>query len=839
MKEQILSNLEDNERRNWVNTGIAEFGEILRTDNNLNSLSERIISKLVSYLNVNQGFLFVIEGEAANQHLELKSAYAYERKKFMQKQITKGEGLVGQCWVEGNTIFLKEVPKAYVNITSGLGTAPPTCILIVPLKVQEDIFGVIELASFHTLKDYQIEFVEKLAESIASVISTAQINETTKTLLEETQQQAEQLKSQEEEMRQNMEELQATQEEISRKSSEVESRMAAVDESGIASIEFDLDGIIRNANDNFLTMMGYTMDEIEGKHHRIFVDKEYGDSPEYAQFWSDLNKGKIHNGEYVRYGKNGKKVYIQGSYSVIKDNKGEAQSVLKLAINVTNTKLAHEELQQQAEEMKAQEEEMRQNMEELSATQEEIERILKEVQDSQQFMNDLINASTDTIYTVDKNFNLLIYNSVFQKVWESQGVELKKGMPIAQFFEDDERDKHLELIKKAHEGIATEIKTDKIIAGKKHYFSLIYNTIKNQEGEVVAAAVFAKDVTDEEVANMQQKKLLAETQEQAEEMKAQEEELRQNMEELSATQEEVERILKEVQDNRQFMSDVIDSTTDHVFTVDKNLQVVTFNKAFYEAWRELGVNIEKGTPINAIFEKEEVEGHMSVIKKSLAGEMIEIKVEKIMGKQTDYFNVMYSPIKNTDGDIVATSIFAKNITDAEVARMKQNELLAETQEQAEEVRAQEEELRQNMEELAATQEEMERIMKEVQKNEKYLKEVMNVIPDPLFTMDKAGTIILFNEPFQEILVRNGNKAEAGKSFIDMQQTEGQKNQIKGIISRVFKGENIDFTIDYNTEKGAVHIYNYYCPIKDLQDNIIGVANYSRDITELVMARKGK
>ncbi|MBL3655892.1 PAS domain S-box protein [Fulvivirga sediminis] len=837
MKDQILSNLEDNERRNWVNTGIAEFGEILRTDNNLNSLSERIVSKLVSYLNVNQGFLFVIEGTDGNQYLELKSAYAYERKKFMEKQISKGEGLVGQCWIEGNTIFMKEVPKSYVKITSGLGEAPPTCILIVPLKVQEDIYGVIELASFHTIKDYQIEFVEKLAESIASVISAAQINQTTKTLLEETQQQAEQLKSQEEEMRQNMEELQATQEEISRKSSEVESRMAAVDESGIASIEFDLDGIIRNANENFLKMMDYTMEEIEGKHHRIFVEREYGDSPEYLQFWKDLGKGKIHNGEYIRYDKNGNKVYIRGSYSVIKDNKGEPQSVLKLAINITDSKLANEELQQQAEEMKAQEEEMRQNMEELSATQEEIERILKEVQDNQQFMNDLINASADTIFTVDKQLNLLIYNSVFRNAWESQGIELKKGIPISQFFEEEEREKHMALIKKALEGVGTEIRSSKIIGDKTYYFHIIYNAIKNQEGEVVAAAVFAKDVTEEELANIKQNELLAETQEQAEQMRAQEEEMRQNMEELSATQEEVERILKEVEDNRQFIADVIDSTTDNVFTVDQNLKVVIFNKVFKNLWNDQGVHIEKGTPISDIFDEKEVEGHLSLMKKALSGEMMEVKVEKIIFNKTHYFNVIYSPIKNVDDEVIAAAIFAKDITETEEARIQQNELLAETQEQAEEMRAQEEELRQNMEELSATQEEMERIMAEVQKNEKYLKEVMNVIPDPLFTMDKEGKIVLFNEPFKEILAQNGNKVEAGKSFIDMQHTDDQKKDIRDIINKVFKGETLDFTIKYNTKQGEIHIYNFYCPIRDIKDNIVGVANYSRDITELVMAKK--
>jgi PAS domain S-box-containing protein len=140
----------------------------------------------------------------------------------LEKKVPPGKGLVGQCYLEGDTIYMKEVPQDFVNITSGLGDARPNCVLIVPLKLNDKIEGVIELASLKPFAEHEIEFIEKLGETLASAIITVRSAESTNILLEQTQQQAEEMRAQEEEMRQNMEELQATQEQMHRKNEEVE-----------------------------------------------------------------------------------------------------------------------------------------------------------------------------------------------------------------------------------------------------------------------------------------------------------------------------------------------------------------------------------------------------------------------------------------------------------------------------------------------------------------------------------------------------------------------------------------------------------------------------------------
>jgi methyl-accepting chemotaxis protein len=106
-----------------------------------------------------------------------------------------------------------------------------------------------------------------------------------------------------------------------------------------AIIEFDLDGIIITANQNFLDAVGYTLDEIQGKHHSIFVDPKMRESLEYKEFWAKLNRGECATGEYKRIAKCGKEVWIQGSYNPVLDQDGKPCRVVKFATDVTDQKL--------------------------------------------------------------------------------------------------------------------------------------------------------------------------------------------------------------------------------------------------------------------------------------------------------------------------------------------------------------------------------------------------------------------------------------------------------------------------------------------------------------------
>jgi hypothetical protein len=235
MADETLKKLEEaqhteNQRR-WAAEGIAQLTNLTRAHSNDkgSALYDQVIIHFVKYLEANQGGLYTINRENEETEIHLEACYAYNRKKYLQKTIAPGEGLVGQVFLEREPVRLTEVPENYVNITSGLGKATPRALAIVPLIVNEAVEGILEIATFKVIEDHHLKFLEKAGESLAAFIQMNRINTKTRILLAEAQQQAEEMRAQEEEMRQNLEELAATQEEIHRKEQAYQSRIAELE----------------------------------------------------------------------------------------------------------------------------------------------------------------------------------------------------------------------------------------------------------------------------------------------------------------------------------------------------------------------------------------------------------------------------------------------------------------------------------------------------------------------------------------------------------------------------------------------------------------------------------
>ena len=220
MKENLVGRAETDNQRKWIDSGLARFSELIRNHQDIKSFSEMAVTELVKQVNGIQAGIFIAKEKENKIELELTACYAYDRRKMMEKTLLPGEGLVGQAYLEKDVIYLLEIPEDYYSITTGLGAGNPKCIFIMPLKNNDQVEGVFEIASINKLNEFQVEFLKKAAENMGSSLHQIKANERTRKLLEESQQQGEELRAQEEEMRQNMEELAATQEEIARKESQ-------------------------------------------------------------------------------------------------------------------------------------------------------------------------------------------------------------------------------------------------------------------------------------------------------------------------------------------------------------------------------------------------------------------------------------------------------------------------------------------------------------------------------------------------------------------------------------------------------------------------------------------
>ncbi len=397
MRENLKQNAEEEQRRNWAVSGLAKFAEIIRDQTDFQKLGDAIISNVVKYTNSNQGGLFVINDENKNDvHLQLLSCYAWDKKKHIDKIIHEGQGLAGQCWQEGNSIFMTKVPVDYVNITSGLGHATPRCIFLAPLKVNDAIYGVLELASFQPYQEYEREFIEKVCETIASSIATVKITQQTKYLLEQSQQQTEAMRSQEEEMRQNMEELQATQEGMERmmkESKDQELYMRNLLNASTDSI-LTFDHEYKIIHYNRVAKAGYLAAGIVlekgGANLLQLIQVE-----ERELFKQMFDKGL--SGETAEMTYQSHDIYYVVKYVPIKNEQGKVTAVVQFSSDVTKLMKAQEETkkmlqasQAQAEELQAQEEELRATMETEGQRNKDLERANSQAEAQKQMMLKII-----------------------------------------------------------------------------------------------------------------------------------------------------------------------------------------------------------------------------------------------------------------------------------------------------------------------------------------------------------------------------------------------------------------------------------------------------------------
>ncbi|UII25692.1 PAS domain-containing protein [Fulvivirga maritima] len=674
LKDQFKHNKEEDEKRSWINVGVAEVNEMLRVHDDLQLMANELLTYIIKYLNANQGCLFVAEDVKEDSHMNMVSMYAYGRKKYLERRIAKGEGLAGQSWQEGHIIHLKEVPDNYVNITSGLGEALPKSILITPLKLNEFNYGVVEIASFNEFAPYQIEFVERISEVIASMVSNMMTNETTKALLEETQQQAEAMKSQEEEMRQNLEELSATQEEVHRVLKEVQDNeqfMSDVMDSS-KDVIFTVDKELKLVNYNkiFETTIWQGKEEV-GKG--VYVASMYTEE-EKEEHLSKMRRSL--NGESMEVEMikevGGEKYTFSVNYSPIKNKEGEivaaaifARDISEMVrANMKQQELLHE-TQNQAETMKAQEEELRQNLEELSATQETIQTAMVEVREKEELVRGIMDSAIDAISTIDKNYRIINFNKALADNFKANGMEIKYGMEVFDLLSEEMKPEYKKHYMKAFQGERSSLTDVFVLGGVTMYYLTTFNPLKNSEGEIIGAAVFSRDITETEQSKREVEKLLTETQQQTEEMKAQEEELLQNMEELSATQEEMEKMLVEVQNREELVSNIINATSDTIFTIDKNYIITNFNQAIVKNYESQNKEVRRGISIFHLMDEEQGKTYKEYYDKAFAGEETVLIDEFVLGDNTMYFASTFRPIRNNKGEVTNVVGFGKDVTELE------------------------------------------------------------------------------------------------------------------------------------------------------------------------------
>ena len=463
---------EDHKRR-WTSEGIAQFADILRAEReNVKELSFLIIQKLVTYLSIEMGTIFLTSDQEGDEEiLETIAAYAYDRRKYINKRFRFGEGLPGTCALEKEKIYLNEIPKEYSEIISGVGQTKPRYILLVPLKIEDEIFGILEMASFRALENHELAFVDELAESIASTLMAVKTNEKTAFLLRQSQEQAEKLLRQEEEMKNNVRELEKAQEESLVKESEIRGILNAMNESSLVA-EYGLNGRFTHINDKFLELLESPAEMILGKQHHEFA-KIDSHSDSYKKFWADLKKGEIISKEEEFRLFSGKEIWLQQTYTPIKNEDGQIYKILNIAVDITQAKLQQGNLEKQASEI------IRQNLEMESLNEAVNSSIVKcELDQDGIIMNTNQNFESVTGLNrkefLGRNYRLFLKEAEkeqFEKIWE----EVLKG--------------------KTYQGATRRTKP----TGEETWLMSTFSPVRDEEGKIYKIYMLALDITEKKL----------------------------------------------------------------------------------------------------------------------------------------------------------------------------------------------------------------------------------------------------------------------------------------------------------------------------------------------------
>ncbi len=227
---QMIGNLRDttnkNQEQDFLKTNLARFSRMMQGQKSLESVSRLIMSEVTPLVGGHQAVFYVsaLEAGAREPVLKLLSSYAFQERKSVANRFALGEGLVGQCALEKKSILLTQVPGDYIQISSGLGQAPPLNVIVMPVLFEGEIMAVIEIASFAPFSEIHRTFLAQLTESVGVVLNMIQANTRTEELLEQSQNLTQELQSQSQELQSQQGQLKSTNIELEAQKRELEEK---------------------------------------------------------------------------------------------------------------------------------------------------------------------------------------------------------------------------------------------------------------------------------------------------------------------------------------------------------------------------------------------------------------------------------------------------------------------------------------------------------------------------------------------------------------------------------------------------------------------------------------
>ncbi|WBS00878.1 response regulator [Pseudoduganella sp. SL102] len=231
---EMIRNLKETTQKNaqqdWLKTNLARFTRLLQGQRDLQAVTKLILSELAPLVSAHHGVFYMMDSQMDDARLRMIASYGYRSSRKLPTSFLPGEGLVGQCALEKVRIWLTDVPRDYIVVSSGLGSAPPTNIVVLPILFEQQVKAVIEIASLDRFTETHLSFLDQLMESIGVVLNTIEANSRTESLLTQSQSLAQELQQTNQELAEKARLLSEQNIEVERKNREVEQAKLALEE---------------------------------------------------------------------------------------------------------------------------------------------------------------------------------------------------------------------------------------------------------------------------------------------------------------------------------------------------------------------------------------------------------------------------------------------------------------------------------------------------------------------------------------------------------------------------------------------------------------------------------
>jgi len=345
LNKQLKAETNETLVNEWIRKGLASFSDVLRRNfDKPHDHAKEILSKLVAYLNIPMGGIYLPSGKQVDSY-NLVGSIAFGKEKRYQRSIIKGEGIIGTAAQEKKTINITDIPDDYFKITSGFGEAKPKNIIVLPIKLDDKVYGIIELASLHKFKKFELEFIDELSKSLGASFAISSVFLATKEKLKQLEKEFEQYKTKTGDFKEKIKNLHRKNIHLEDKNIESEIIYESINTFAMVA-ELDLDGNILEMNNAFIEILKKPKENIihtnywdytiqTGKENEVNLEK----------LWNDVRSGTVRYLEQ-NFVVAQKSIWLTETYVPIKDKSGKVQKIRVIAFNKTEIKTFETQLEE-------------------------------------------------------------------------------------------------------------------------------------------------------------------------------------------------------------------------------------------------------------------------------------------------------------------------------------------------------------------------------------------------------------------------------------------------------------------------------------------------------------